>query len=714
MLWTTGLFAAGAWQTLTNCSEVRQLAGTDSILYAATNGGVLRINAAARHYKKYTNTEGLAQIDVVAVAYDPRGYVWAAMPDGLLQIMSAADGRWYSYNEFQNRLRIFAVFPHQDFVLIASDLGVAELKLDAKQRWERTWKADIGPVKRLQVAGGYIWAVQSDGLRRISLDFSNKQIPNAWQRMTVQQGLPAAEINVVYPFAGQMVVGTQAGISFFDGVTWTAAEMAGHQVRSLTVWDGSLCLASQNGVYVRRGSFWAKLGDAGGGITALWASDSGDLWAATGGDGLLVYNQAQERWDSLTLDGPGSNTFSDLLIDRDGHLWAVSSRNPTGGVYYYNGKWHNFQRSNGLPHYDFRTIEEDAFGRIWAGSWGGGVVLFEKIGADSIKFTNLYAMDGNLSGIDANPNYVVITKIRKDRRGYLYLLNYAAANKQVLTAYDLDADWQHWTTADGIRMNKVTALAFDRYDRKWIGTEGNGISVLDDNNTPFDKSDDDLSGFLSTDDGLESNTINALVEDLDGTLWIGTALGLNYWFGGRVGVRYNVINDNILSLFVDPRNNKWIGTAGGLSVLDADNYTWTHYTTSNSPLVADVVTCFALNDATGEMYIGTTNGLSRLETPFTRPANNLNTVIGYPNPFIIDQDNARFYIDRLALNSSVRIFTTDGYLVKTIPKSEVLGARVSWDGRNERGEPVADGIYIYLVATKEGESKAGKVAVIRR
>ncbi|MDZ7316164.1 MAG: hypothetical protein ONB24_08580, partial [candidate division KSB1 bacterium] len=236
----------------------------------------------------------------------------------------------------------------------------------------------------------------------------------------------------------------------------------------------------------------------------------------------------------------------------------------------------------------------------------------------------------------------------------------------------------------------------------------------DDNKTPFDKSDDDLSGYLAVEDGLESNAVRAVVCDLDGTMWIGTLMGLHYWFGGKVGIRYNVINDNILSLFVDPRNNKWIGTGGGLSVLDADNYSWTHYSTSTSPLTADVVTCFALNDATGEMYIGTTNGLSILETPFTRPAANLEAVYGYPNPFIIDQPGAKFYIDRLAVNSSVRIFTTDGYLIRTIPQSQVLGARVAWDGKNDQGEDVADGIYIFLVTTREGAVKAGKVALIRR
>ncbi|MDZ7369762.1 MAG: hypothetical protein ONB12_01175 [candidate division KSB1 bacterium] len=700
---------------MTNAAEIRSLVGADSILWAASNGGVLRISPASGKITKFTNTEGLAQIDVSSAAVASSGAVWAVLPDGLLQIYDPKTGEWDKYHEFQNRLRIFTIYPFQDIALVGADMGVAELRLDAKQRWERSWKAEIGAVKRLAVAVGYIWAAQEDGLRRIPIDFPNKQIPSAWEKLTVLQGLPAGEITALLPAEGGLYVGAQAGLAFFDGVTWRRIDVDGAEVRDLAEWQGTICFASENGVYARKNNAYCRLGGGISNLTALVAAADGTLWAGTSDAGFYIYRPQDGSWQHFIPDGPGSNLFSDLLIDRDGCLWAASSKRQTGGVYYFDGKrWHNFFQRSGLAHYDYRTLAEDPFGRIWAGSWGGGVTLFEKVARDSVVFTNLRDMNGGLSGIPGYPNYVVVTKILPDAEGRLWFLNYEAADRFVLRVFDLDRDWQMWSTLEGIRSTKVVDLAIDPHGRKWIATEDYGVSVLDDNKTPFDKSDDDLTGYLAVEDGLESNAIRAIACDLDGTMWIGTLMGLHYWFGGKVGIRYNVINDNILSLFVDPRNNKWIGTGGGLSVLDADNYNWTHYSTSTSPLTADVVTCFALNDATGEMYIGTTNGLSILETPFTRPAANLEAVYGYPNPFIIDQPGARFYIDRLAVNSSVRIFTTDGYLIRTIPQSQVLGARVAWDGKNDQGEDVADGIYIFLVTTREGAVKAGKVALIRR
>jgi len=95
------------------------------------------------------------------------------------------------------------------------------------------------------------------------------------------------------------------------------------------------------------------------------------------------------------------------------------------------------------------------------------------------------------------------------------------------------------------------------------------------------KTDDALAGTLTaSSDGLISNDVRTIAEDLDGTIWIGTPQGFNYWQGGSVIEKSGTIHDNIQTIAVDVRNNKWFGTAGGVSVLDSDNSSWTHYTTA--------------------------------------------------------------------------------------------------------------------------------------
>jgi ligand-binding sensor domain-containing protein len=354
----------------------------------------------------------------------------------------------------------------------------------------------------------------------------------------------------------------------------------------------------------------------------------------------------------------------------------------------------------------------DSDGRIWAGSWGGGIAIFEDT-PEGFAITKIDTTDGLLAGSDT-PAFVVISHLTMDSFGNIWVLNFLANNTKAIAVYTAEGNWGHFSTNEGLGTNRVLTAEIDRFNRVWIGTEINGIKVLDHNDTILDKSDDDFTQGLNVSEGLVANKITAIAEDKDGVMWIGTEEGLNVWFNGTVQQRFGLINDFINTIGVDARNNKWFGTAAGVSVLSNDGVTWTHFTTGNSPLVSNNVLSFAFNKETGEVWIGTTNGLSRLKTPFTEPKENLSLLTGYPNPFIIDGSGNNFTITNLAENTSVRILNVAGSIVKTFKADQIQGAQVFWDGRDDDGNLVASGIYVYLAFTDSGLSASGKVAVIRR
>ncbi|MCG8606533.1 hypothetical protein MJD09_16310, partial [bacterium] len=186
--------------------------------------------------------------------------------------------------------------------------------------------------------------------------------------------------------------------------------------------------------------------------------------------------------------------------------------------------------------------------------------------------------------------------------------------------------------------------------------------------------------------------------------------------------QFGVINNFINVIGVDGRNNKWFGTANGVSILSNDGVTWTHFTTGNSQLVSSNVLSFAFNETTGEAWIGTTNGLSRLQTPFSAPKPNLTLLTGYPNPFIIDGNidcgrlgrDSGFKITNLAERTSVTIYDASGREIKTFDADDIQGAEICWDGKDRDNAVVASGVYVYLAYTDGGISASGKVAVIRR
>jgi len=92
-------------------------------------------------------------------------------------------------------------------------------------------------------------------------------------------------------------------------------------------------------------------------------------------------------------------------------------------------------------------------------------------------------------------------------------------------------------------------------------------------------------------------------------------------------------------------------------------------------------------------------------------------VLNYPNPF---SDNTNFWyrvsgkIDRV----EIKIYTLGGKLIRTISSSFLSQDYLIWDGKDQEGDLVANGVYIYKIAAfveAEGGKKAeafGKVVVM--
>jgi len=100
----------------------------------------------------------------------------------------------------------------------------------------------------------------------------------------------------------------------------------------------------------------------------------------------------------------------------------------------------------------------------------------------------------------------------------------------------------------------------------------------------------------------------------------------------------------------------------------------------------------------------------------------LSHVLNYPNPFTT---NTTFFFEHnqscTNLETQIQIYTVTGKLVKTINENvPTAGFRVegiSWDGKDEFGDPLAKGVYVYRVtvelATGEVASKTEKLFLLK-
>ena len=65
----------------------------------------------------------------------------------------------------------------------------------------------------------------------------------------------------------------------------------------------------------------------------------------------------------------------------------------------------------------------------------------------------------------------------------------------------------------------------------------------------------------------------------------------------------------------------------------------------------------------------------------------------------------------LTKQATIKILTLSGQVIRTLEEKDGNGG-VSWDLRNEWGEMVASGIYIYYIFSNN-DSKKGKLAIVR-
>ena len=122
---------------------------------------------------------------------------------------------------------------------------------------------------------------------------------------------------------------------------------------------------------------------------------------------------------------------------------------------------------------------------------------------------------------------------------------------------------------------------------------------------------------LSIDDGLSHNTVNCVIKDSRGYLWIGTNDGLNRYDGYGFNVYKHdyqddasLSNNSISCLFEDSNHDIWIGTRGGLNRYNPNLnrfYQFRHDPDDDNSMGHDFIRAI-LEDSRGTLWVGTWGG----------------------------------------------------------------------------------------------------------
>jgi signal transduction histidine kinase/ligand-binding sensor domain-containing protein len=161
-----------------------------------------------------------------------------------------------------------------------------------------------------------------------------------------------------------------------------------------------------------------------------------------------------------------------------------------------------------------------------------------------------------------------------------------------------------WYTAkEGLGNNKIYSILVDTTDTVWIGTYGRGVNKISHNHEP--------ESYTSS-NGLPSNVIRSIIRDREGNIWFATYGGLAML--RRTGLTYfdtsqGLANSIVMAILRDRAGMLWIGTYGG-GISKMLNGTITHFRVEHG-LSHNVVRSM-LEDSKGNIWIGTHGGVTRV------------------------------------------------------------------------------------------------------
>jgi ligand-binding sensor domain-containing protein/AraC-like DNA-binding protein len=504
-----------------------------------------------------------------------------------------------------------------------------ELKKEYEHWVQRSWTTENGLPQNsvyalAQTSDGCLWIGSNGGLAR----FDGSIFTIFKKNDTL--GLASDWITALCPDPdGSLWIGTFGGglLRQRDGKFSRIEGFVGDRIWSLHLdHEGVLWVVSdEGGLYCleKRGALAQAIIDdlPDNHVTAVAGSERSILWVGTRG-GLAAIRNGRETIFN-TRNGLAGNYVYCLFTDSHNNLWAGTT---TGLSRINENGIRNFSSADGLADNVVLAIGEDRQGRLWIGTAQGLTIMEpgEKVscitpcslGGDAVMAIYRDREDdmwvgtsaGGLEFLKKNDVAIITTEdglssqhiqpVCEDFQGRLWV-GTADHGLNVLSG----GQWRSFSSRDGLASQAITALAAEHNGRLWIGTRESGLQCLD-NGT--------FSSFHKK-DGLASDAVQSLFIDHEENLWIGSdGKGLDCFRDGiwqHFGLASGLKGSVILAVNKNRQGSILAGSSqAGLHVLRKG--VWRQYTTSDG-LAGDTVYSIYIDDK-DNVWLGTNGGLSLL------------------------------------------------------------------------------------------------------
>lgn len=198
-----------------------------------------------------------------------------------------------------------------------------------------------------------------------------------------------------------------------------------------------------------------------------------------------------------------------------------------------------------------------------------------------------------------------------------------AAGRHFLFPPGSSLRFRHITIDDGLAQSSVDAIVQDTQGYMWLGTQ-DGLQRYDGYNFITYRHDP------GNPQSLADNGVTGLMTTPDGALWVGTQnFGLDRLMPGtdrfvhfqhQASDPQSLTSNSVQVLYVDHSAHLWVGTSEGLDRMDGGNGGFHHYRVPSSQPVANSILALA-EDQRGRLWVGTEHGLYYYDAPHDQLVN---------------------------------------------------------------------------------------------
>jgi hypothetical protein len=737
----------GTWIDYLNYTTATSLAAGSKEVYASTGSSVIAYNKEFEELRKLSRITGLTETGISTIAWSEENetliIAYSTSNIDLLKnntIYNIPDiyRKYIPGNKTINRIRT-----NGKYAYLACDFGIVLIDLVKNEIYD-TWKPgndfEIAEVWDVAFGDGKVYAATGIGI--FSADITNPGLAyyGNWSRVNSLPS-PGAKYTLAL-YSGNRLYINRSG-QYFPGdsiyVITTDCSLFSYANgvfnNSLDQTTGGFTVSS-NGLiryYLNDGNIQRTITSYGWGIpsAAQSVADNGDIYVADVNYGL-IRGQNFSDYSALTFPGPVSNNAVSI-ISTNGKTIICG-----GGV---DVSWNNLWRHLEISVYEnneWTTIKSDTISdpvralmdpannnHFYIATWGGGLLEYE----NNILKKQYNDANSPLHTIIPGKPYVRICGLAMDNDRNLWITQTEVPGS--IKILKPDGNWiVNPITLD---VPAIGDIIISKSGYKWVLLpRGDGLFILDDNETP-DYSGDDVSKEMIVTDS-ENNMITnvyCFTEDLDGNIWIGTDQGPMIYYSpdkiftedlkayrikiprndGSGLADYMLGTETITSIAVDGANRKWLGTlSSGAYLLSPDGTTQVkNFNEDNSPIFSNSITSVAVDDKSGYIWFATSKGVISVRGDATAGKDSFSNVYSFPNP-VREDFTGNVTITGLMRDTQIRITDVSGNLVYKMVSD---GGQATWDLTTYNGRRVATGVYVVFCASSDGsQSCVTKILVI--